>query len=518
MASLQQLIYQLPKQSKSADLSTLHSLSQQGKASSGRYSRVPSLISKYHGAAGVGNFSAAPMQNAASGGNVDIAPPPAPAPAPSSPPPVPGTDTSDMAQGFSIGTGTQGLADMMGQQIGNNLATSMAGRSATSAAQTGAMATMMGAPTNVTLDAMMNSGMLANLSLSSLKGIANAIAQGYSASQIEQAMNKSGIIGPNTAVDPNNEATPPMGTVASNVAMSSLNNSPQTALGLFANMFSNNPTATDITNDSLATAMHGLSQSTGVSKGSQDPVAQSLLNYNPQVLQNMMQQNMIQKTPIDLPTVPTTTENFTPMSLSFSDTPAPDDSGFTPMSLGDSVQGTPDSMDGFSPMSLGGDTPSSPDMGGFSPMGLGAVGTAPGGAGAGAAGSVGPAGTPGAAGMGGPAGGGDGGDGDGTVICTELHRQGLMPNNIYKADSEFGNSLDDDTIRGYHLWGKPVARAMKKSPLLTKLIKPLVLSWAYAMAGTGNSLFWRLALKIGVPVCRFIGKRLNESCTERIYE
>ena len=107
---------------------------------------------------------------------------------------------------------------------------------------------------------------------------------------------------------------------------------------------------------------------------------------------------------------------------------------------------------------------------------------------------------------------GGGGDGD-TVICTELYRQGLMPTDIYEADCAFGASLDSDVMEGYQLWGKPVAHAMSKSKLLTMIAKPFVLSWANHMAygfGGKRTLFGRFALTIGVPICRFIGRRLNK--------
>jgi len=496
MANLGQLVYQLPKQGIGSNLSTLHSLSRQKKGASNRYGRAPSLVSQYHGE-GVGNFAAAPMQNAASGGNVDLAPPPTPTPAPFAPPPStptvpsPGTDPSDMAEGFSIGKGEQGLNDMMGQQIGNDLAMSMAGRGVKGAAQTGTMATVAGAPTSVALDAMMQSGMFANMSLSGLKGVADALAKGYSANQIGPAITASGIVAPSTAVDPSDPATPPMGTVASNIAMSSLANSPQSAWGLISNAFSDDPSPQDITNDTISAAMTGLAHSPNIDVNSPDPVAKGLLNYNPNILRSMMEDHFSQPPPIDMPSTPTSVPGFDPMSIGFSDTPSQDDSGFTPMSLGQ-PQGLSDNQ-GFSPMGFGDPGDSSGDAEGISPMGLGPVGPAPGVA----------------------ADGGDGG-GDGTVICTELHRQGLMPDDIYKADADFGKSLDDDTIRGYHLWGKPVARAMRKSPLLTWLIKPLVLSWAHTMAGSGSSLFWSLALKMGMPVCRFIGRRNTN--TELIYE
>jgi len=484
--ALENLVYNLPK---SGGLSTLHALSRQKKAASNRFGRTPTGVSTFHG---IGDFAAAPIQNQMSGGGGEQpAPPAVPAPvvpgAVSSFAPVSGANPGEIG-GFTVGKGMQGLMDMMGEQIGNTMAKGVLGRGVNKGLQTSLAATAMNAPLDATLDASLDSAVLGMMGIPGLaKGGLDALAASHSASQIGEAIGQRGVLGPNTAVS--GEDAPPMGTAMANVALSSLSNSPNTALDAVMGMFGNDPSAGDVANASLDAAMLGLSQSPNVSKGSQDPVAQSLLNLNPKVLQNMMSQNLSEEA-VDTPTSLDSMDmqGFSPMSLGFSDTPNPAEGGFTPMGLG-------------------GSTPSSPDMGGFSPMGLGPAGTAPGGAGAGAGGSLGPAGTPGATGMGGPV-GGDGGDGggDGTVICTELHRQGLMPEEIYKADSEYGKSLDDDTMRGYLSWGIPVAGAMGKSPILTAIVKPFALNWAYHMAGEHNS-FGKIALAVGIPICRWLGTR-----------
>lgn len=95
----------------------------------------------------------------------------------------------------------------------------------------------------------------------------------------------------------------------------------------------------------------------------------------------------------------------------------------------------------------------------------------------------------------------------GTVICTELHRQGLMSDEIYEKDAEYGKFLAGEcptVIRGYHLFGVPLARKMKTSPRLTKLIKPFGLAWAKHIAGEDNILGMFIFM-IGVPVCFTLG-------------
>jgi hypothetical protein len=126
-----------------------------------------------------------------------------------------------------------------------------------------------------------------------------------------------------------------------------------------------------------------------------------------------------------------------------------------------------------------------------------------------------PGSSPGAPGIGGPgAGGGGGGGGGGTVICTELHRQGLMPDEVYEKDALYGSSLDDNVMDGYQVWGKPLARAMAKCHVLTMVVKPFALRWANHMAGKPN-WFGATALRVGIPMCRAIGWYVTKMSLKR---
>ncbi len=96
----------------------------------------------------------------------------------------------------------------------------------------------------------------------------------------------------------------------------------------------------------------------------------------------------------------------------------------------------------------------------------------------------------------------------GTVICTELHRQGLMSDEIYRADQIAGQRIMQENIyafMGYYVWARHVARWMKSSPLLTKIIKPFGLAWARNIAGEYNFL-GDLILQVGLRVCPIIGR------------
>jgi len=95
----------------------------------------------------------------------------------------------------------------------------------------------------------------------------------------------------------------------------------------------------------------------------------------------------------------------------------------------------------------------------------------------------------------------------GTVICTELNRQGIMSDEIYESDKEYGRYL----IRtrpaiyvGYNLWANPLVSLMRKSKLLTKLISIPAMKWAHQMAGNKN-IVGSIIKFVGEPICEVIG-------------
>ena len=65
---------------------------------------------------------------------------------------------------------------------------------------------------------------------------------------------------------------------------------------------------------------------------------------------------------------------------------------------------------------------------------------------------------------------GGGGGGGGKVICTELCRNGVIDHAVWMADIRYSQqNFSAQTMRGYHLWGVPYVRLMRKSPLFAKL-------------------------------------------------
>lgn len=102
--------------------------------------------------------------------------------------------------------------------------------------------------------------------------------------------------------------------------------------------------------------------------------------------------------------------------------------------------------------------------------------------------------------------------GDDKVICNELNRQGYIPDEILVLDEAHCKKyIDSYTLAGYHRWANTVVGWMQKSPLVTQIVRPLGVGWAYEMAHRMNpeikgSIIGKILIKVGTPLCRFLGK------------
>jgi len=98
-----------------------------------------------------------------------------------------------------------------------------------------------------------------------------------------------------------------------------------------------------------------------------------------------------------------------------------------------------------------------------------------------------------------------------TVICTELHRQGLLSNDLYNHPAAIKHflNLHPYTIAGYQLWGMGVAERMRTSGLLTHLMLPVAKA-RYRMVTTGRfNLLGAATIYIGQPACFVLGFLAN---------
>lgn len=108
-------------------------------------------------------------------------------------------------------------------------------------------------------------------------------------------------------------------------------------------------------------------------------------------------------------------------------------------------------------------------------------------------------------------------DGQPTVICTELHRQGLIPTTWFLADSAYAQLyIDPETRAAYVLWAQPLARLMQRSRLVTAVVRPFAVAWAQHMAymmgaSAQDSELGRWLTVWGTPLHRAFGKRFATS-------
>lgn len=101
-----------------------------------------------------------------------------------------------------------------------------------------------------------------------------------------------------------------------------------------------------------------------------------------------------------------------------------------------------------------------------------------------------------------------------TVICTELHRQGLMTDEVFALDRAFGlrmNHAHPEVMAGYYRLAMPVVRLMRKSRIFTHAVNLLAAPWARHMAhlmGQGQpSLVGAAVMAAGIPLCRWAAKQ-----------
>lgn len=98
----------------------------------------------------------------------------------------------------------------------------------------------------------------------------------------------------------------------------------------------------------------------------------------------------------------------------------------------------------------------------------------------------------------------------GTVLCTELLRQGKLDPQIYEKECVYVDKhITNEEYIGYRIIADPVVKIMRKSEKFTYLISPLIRAFAMEMAsridaGIKGSRLGKVILKVGLPVCRYV--------------
>ena len=107
---------------------------------------------------------------------------------------------------------------------------------------------------------------------------------------------------------------------------------------------------------------------------------------------------------------------------------------------------------------------------------------------------------------------GGGGGGGGKVICTELCRNGSIDHEVWMADIRYSRqNFSEQTMRGYHLWGIPYVKLMRKYPSFAKLVEHPTrwfaedIAYRMGVLSKPNYKGWVLREVFFRPVCFGIG-------------
>ena len=112
---------------------------------------------------------------------------------------------------------------------------------------------------------------------------------------------------------------------------------------------------------------------------------------------------------------------------------------------------------------------------------------------------------------------------DQKVICTELVRQGLFNRADYLLGARYVEEhLTERHVRGYHAWGLPVVRKMRRSRRATAFWRMVAqaradhIAFLYGDASRRNRL-GAVVCAIGHPVCYLIGGFVGEQDWRSLY-
>ncbi len=99
-------------------------------------------------------------------------------------------------------------------------------------------------------------------------------------------------------------------------------------------------------------------------------------------------------------------------------------------------------------------------------------------------------------------------NGFGTVICTELNRQGYFDAETFALDQEYGHKLlceKPHVYFGYLSWARYLVPLMKMSKIFTHMVAVFAVPWAKNMAGKKNR-FGKAISIVGEFGCGIIGR------------
>ena len=114
---------------------------------------------------------------------------------------------------------------------------------------------------------------------------------------------------------------------------------------------------------------------------------------------------------------------------------------------------------------------------------------------------------------------------DSRVICTELHSQGKLSEELYKMDMYYTKrNLSETTVRGYHYWAIPMVPLIRKNNLVCSISKYLAVKRAEEIAHIIDPVVYpkstitgKLIKTVGEAICYGIGKFVKQKDYSVLY-
>lgn len=101
-----------------------------------------------------------------------------------------------------------------------------------------------------------------------------------------------------------------------------------------------------------------------------------------------------------------------------------------------------------------------------------------------------------------------------SVICTELARQGKLPQALYLLGHSHFLSLRPQTVAGYRVWADKVVPLMQKSRDLSNFLAPIALARYRMIVCNEFSWLGAATIYLGQPICFVIGGFLSQETQE----
>ena len=91
-----------------------------------------------------------------------------------------------------------------------------------------------------------------------------------------------------------------------------------------------------------------------------------------------------------------------------------------------------------------------------------------------------------------------------SIICTVLYENGLLDEGLYFRGQRQFSALPVETILGYHIWAKWVAKRIPSNLMITRIAQFIAIRrYTYVLFGQFSFTGW-ICVNVGEPICKVI--------------